>query len=74
MVNTVASYLGDIKVAMEMANKKGDEQLKLKQQREKEEQLKIAEKKVIEFLLQYNECVTPFRLKRKLKRLPLQQV
>jgi len=45
-VNTVASYLGDIKVAMEMANKKGDEQLKLKQQREKEEQLKIAEKKV----------------------------
>ena len=59
MVGTVASYLGDIKVAMEMANKKGDEQLKLRQQREKEEQQKIAEKKVENSCMVHQQRLIP---------------
>lgn len=42
----VKSYLSKIKVTVEMANKKGDEELKLKQEQEEKEKQRLAEKKV----------------------------
>ena len=42
----VASSLGKFKVSMETANRKGDEELKLKQEQEEKEKQILAEKKV----------------------------
>jgi len=43
----VASSLGKIKVSVETANKKGDEEVKLKQEKEEKEKQRLAEKKVV---------------------------
>jgi len=42
----VASCLGKMKVSIETANKKGDEEVKLKQEKKEKEKQRLAENKV----------------------------